>query len=112
MKLIIIFICLFVLISACSTSLHGSFVTTSHVGPDGLQDAMELGVVEGRSCQTQPLYILAIGDQATTNMAIENAKNVFSDTSFIADISIDDETLWRIGYSVQCIVVHATAYRN
>jgi hypothetical protein len=31
-------------------------------------------------------------------------------TTFLADISIDDETRWLIGYSAQCIVVRATAY--
>jgi hypothetical protein len=52
-----------------------------------------------------------MGDQATTDAAISEAKKVFKDTKFIADISIDDETLWKFGYSVQCIVVRATAYR-
>ena len=38
-------------------------------------------------------------------MAIAKARSVHDGTSFIADISIDDETRWRFGYAVQCIVV-------
>ncbi len=104
-------VCLVILLSACSTSLHGSFVTTSYAGEIDQSGAAELGPVEGRSCQTQPLYLLAWGPEATTNSAIADAKSVHEDTRFIADISIDDETRWRFGYSVQCIVVRATAYR-
>ncbi len=103
--------CLAILLSACSTSLHGSFVTASYAGEVEHSAATELGPVEGRSCQTRPLYIFASGDPATTDMAIANARSVHDGTIFIADISIDDETRWRFGYSVQCIVVRATAYR-
>lgn len=104
-------VCFVILLSACSTSLHGSFVTTSYAGEIERPVAAELGPGEGRSCQTQPLYVLAWGPQATTDSAIADAKSVHEDTRFIADISIDDETRWRFGYSVQCIVVRATAYR-
>ena len=104
-------VCLAMLLSACSTSLHGSFVTTSYAGEPEHPAATELGPVEGRSCQTRPLYVFASGDPATTDMAIANARSVHEGTSFIADISIDDETRWRFGYAVQCIVVRATAYR-
>ena len=107
----LIAVCLAISLNACSTSLHGSFVATSHANPDDLQSASKLGPVEGRSCQTQPFYLLAIGDQATTDAAITDAKKVYGDAKFIGDISIDDETLWKFGYSVQCIVVRATAYR-
>jgi hypothetical protein len=107
----LISVCLAILLSACSTSLHGSFVTTSYVGEVGPPAATELGPVEGRSCQTRPLYVFASGDPATTDIAIANARSVHEGTSFIADISIDDETRWGFGYAVQCIVVRATAYR-
>ena len=98
-------------IAGCSTALHGSFVTSSYAGDPQGREAELLGPVEGKSCQTQPLYLLAAGEQATTDSAIEQAKAVYPDSSFITDISIDDETEWLFGYSVQCIVVRATAYR-
>ncbi len=100
-----------VLLNACSTSLQGSFVTTSYEGE--LEDPVvtELGSAEGRSCQTRILYIFPSGDSPTTDEAIANAKNVHQGTRFIADISIDDEIRWKVGYAVRCIVVRATAYR-
>ena len=57
------------------------------------------------------LYVFPLGDAPTTDEAISNAKSVHEDISFIADISIDDETRWGIGYSLKCVVVRATAYR-
>ena len=107
----LIAVCLAISLNACSTSLHGSFVATSHASLDDLKSASKLGSVEGRICQTQPLYVLAVGEQATTEAAIADAKKVYGDAKFIADISIDDETVWKFGYSVQCIVVRATAFQ-
>jgi hypothetical protein len=99
------------LLSGCSTSLHGSFIAQSYTGHGDSETTEKLGLVEGRSCQTQPLYILALGDPATTDAAIKDAQNKIEKTRFLADISIDDETKWSIGYSVQCIVARATAYQ-
>jgi len=106
-----IIVCLAFLLNACTTSLHGSFVTTSYAGGVEQQDAVELGPVQGRSCQTGVLYVFPLSDPPTTDEAIANAKSMHGDISFIADISIDDETQWGIGYSVKCVVVRATAYR-
>ncbi len=72
---------------------------------------VELGPVEGRSCQTRNLYLFPSGDSPTTNEAIANATNVHAGTRFIANISIDDETRWGFGYATMCIVVRASAYR-
>lgn len=99
------------LLSGCASSLHGSFATTSYAGDVDPVDAEVLGPVEGRSCQTQFLYLLSVGEPATTHAAVEDAKSVHEGTRFIADVSIDDETFWGFGYSEQCIVVRATAYR-
>jgi hypothetical protein len=87
-----LFGCSILLLGACSTSLHGSFVTMSYAGAADVQDAEEIGPVRGRSCQTQPLYVFASRDQATTDEAIKEAKSFHTGTRFIADISIDDET--------------------
>ena len=98
-------------LTGCSTSLHGSFVPYTYAGTSERTSETELGSVVGKSCQTQPLYILAMGDPATTDGAINDAKNQISGTKFLADLSIDDETEWKFGYSIQCIVVRATAYK-
>jgi hypothetical protein len=85
-------------------------MTTSYDGEPG-DPVADLGSVEGRSCQTRVLYVFPSGDRPTTDEAMVNAKNMHDGTRFIADISIDDETEWKVGYSVKCIVVRATAYR-
>ena len=99
------------LLSAYSTSQHGSFVVKSYQG--GLEQGVvaELGSVEERSCQTRFLYIFPRGDSPTTDEAIANARNMHHGTRFIANISIDDKTRWGFGYAVMCIVVRGTAYR-
>ena len=98
-------------LSGCTTSFHGSFIAESHVDSAARSLAKELGEVEGRSCQTRILYLFAAGDPATTDKAIEDAKSKYDQTLFIADIAIDDEVKWYFPYSVQCIVVRATAYQ-
>jgi len=110
-KQIAVLIGIVVVLGGCATALPGNFVARSYVGELDYSSVTELGPVEGRSCQTRPLYIFASGDPASTHGAIEAAKSVFEETSFIADISIDDETRWGFAYSVQCIIVRATAYR-
>ena len=104
-------VCLLLTLGACTTSFHGSFVSNSYPGPKDGSTAEELGPVEGRSCQTQTLYVFAKGEQPTTEQAIKDAKSVRAHTGFIADIAIDDEVRWAFGYSVHCIVVRAMAYR-
>jgi len=99
------------LLGGCTTSLHGSFIAHSMIDQESLGSAQELGNIEGRSCQTRLLYVLAKGDPATTDEAIEDAKSQLGQTRFIGDISIDDEVKWSFLYSVQCIVVRATAYQ-
>ena len=107
----LITVCITFLLNACTTSLHGSFVTASFTGGVDQRDAVELGPVEGQSCQTGVLYVFPLSDAPTTDEAIENAKSARGDISFITDISIDDETQWGIGYLEKCVVVRATAYR-
>jgi hypothetical protein len=99
------------LMASCSTALHGSFIPYSYADEVAPSSTKELGPVVGRSCQTQPLYILATGDPATTDAAINDAKKQIDGTRFLADLSIDDETEWKFPYSIQCIVVRATAYQ-
>lgn len=72
--------------------------------------AIALGKVEGRSCQTKVLYTLPQGERATTDRAVQDAMSRLANTEFLADMSIDDEVYFGIGYSKRCIVVAATAY--
>ena len=97
-------------LSACTTSLHGTFVTTSYV-PPGTDNALEpLGPVTGKSCQTRILYLFPEGDAVSTDAAIKDAVGQYQGASYLTDIAIDDQTTWGFGYAVQCIIVNAVAY--
>ncbi len=67
------------------------------------------GEVTGESCQTSILYLLPSGEQVATKEAISNAFAQIPNTIQLANISIDDQLKIGVGYSVQCIVVSATA---
>jgi hypothetical protein len=47
----------------------------------------------------------------TTAGAISNAKANIEGTKYLADMSIDNRTSWKIGYSKQIIRVEASAYK-
>ena len=95
-------------LAGCTSALHGTFVAHSHKGDS--DNASLLGPVEGRSCQVQGLYLLPMDDPPSTQEALEAAKQMIPGTHYLADISIDDETLWHFGYARQCIVVQAIAW--
>ena len=109
-RLNVALILLSALISACTTSLHGSFVTNSYIGEDVEDNPVPLGPVESESCQTRILYLFASGAAPSTSDAIQAAKDQYEDTRYLADISIQEQTKWKFGYSIECISVSATAY--
>jgi hypothetical protein len=96
--------------AGCTTSLHGSFVTSSYRGDTGGGNLQPKGRVRGESCQTKFLYVFPIGPELSTAKAIQAAKDKYEGTRYLADISIDDRTSWGVGYSVECITVDATAF--
>ncbi|MBL4815667.1 MAG: hypothetical protein JKY74_09310 [Shewanella sp.] len=103
-----------VLLSGCNSANHGSFVTQTFDGAEANRGAgvalVKLGKVEGKSCQTAILYLIPFDESASTHRAIEDAKSKIEGTALLADISIDDKLWVEFGYSVQCILVSATAY--
>ncbi|SDJ85468.1 hypothetical protein SAMN04488540_11484 [Ferrimonas sediminum] len=100
-------IALLIGLGGCTSGLHGSFASHSYGAQPG---AVLLGPVQGLSCQTQVLYFIPMDDAPSTQQAIEAAKAQLDHTDYLADLAIDDETLWHIGYARQCIVVRAFAY--
>lgn len=103
---------LLALLSGCNSANHGSFVSNSYNVPatEKGSSLVALGKVEGKSCQTAVLYLLPYEDSASTHLAIEDAKSKREGTVLLGDISIDDKLWVEFGYSVQCILVNATAY--
>lgn len=103
-------IVLSILLTGCSTSLHGSFAAISYIDKSAGKSSKAIGPVRGESCQTRVLYLFPVGPATSTSEAIQAAKKQYQGTNYIADISIDDRTNWKFGYSVQCITVDAIAY--
>ncbi len=101
--------CLLAVGAGCTRSFHGSYTPSTFRGGQDPESVRQLGAVEGRSCQVQVLYVLPRGERASTDQAIKDALGQIGGTGFLVDVSIDDESYFGIGYSKQCIVVHATA---
>lgn len=97
-------------VTGCTTSLHGSYAPVSYVGGDSPGETQPLGKVQGSSCQTRMLYVFPMGSGVSTSAAIQAAKDELEGTRYIADISVDDRMSWQFGYSEQCITVDAIAY--
>lgn len=110
-QVIYIIISVLLLLTACSTGYHGSFVPSTYIGSEDGNNSEQIGPVKGKSCQTRVLYLFPVGPAPSTEEAIRSAKEQYKDTKYLTDISIDDRTEWSIGYSRQCITVEATAYR-
>ena len=98
-------------LSSCSAANHGTFVTSTFFKPSEESAQEFVGRVVGESSQTWFLYLFPIGEAPTTNGAISNAKASIEGTKYLADMSIDNRTSWKIGYSKQIIRVEASAYK-
>ncbi|WP_394205393.1 hypothetical protein [Shewanella waksmanii] len=96
-------------LSGCNIASHGSFIASSNINSSNEESLTVLGEVTGESCQTSILYVLPSGEQVATKEAITNAFEQIPNTLQLADISIDDQLKIGVGYSVQCIIVSATA---
>lgn len=98
-------------LSSCATSNHGTFVSSTYVEQNEKTGAKVAGKVTGESSQSWFLYIFPLGEAPSTNEAILDAKSKIEGTKFLTDLSIDDRTYWRFGYSEQVVKVEATAYK-
>jgi len=101
------------LAAGCSTSLHGTFVTTTY--PHGAAEGdrgVSLGPVRGESCQTAVLYLFPVETAPSTADAVADALAQVDGADYLVDMAIDDHRDWHLGYSVGCIQVDAVAYRN
>lgn len=96
---------------SCATSNHGTFVASTYTVPSDQTSCKPAGKVSGESTQIWVLYIFPIGDSPSTNSAILDAKSQIKGTAFLTDLSIDDKTYWKFGYSEQAVNVEATAYK-
>jgi hypothetical protein len=109
-KYLIYFIALIIFIG-CTSANHGTFVSSTYLETNNKKGNKLIGEVVGESRQTWFLYIIPIGEAPSTNNAIQDAMSKNAGTKYLTDLSIDDRTHWKVGYSVQIIRVEAKAYK-
>jgi hypothetical protein len=97
--------------AGCATSHHGTFVASTYLDPTEGYKGQFIGAVRGESRQTWVLYLFPRGEAPSTSKAIEDAQSKYADIKILTDVSIDDETHWKIGYSIRVIEVEANAYK-
>ena len=107
----LIYLIILAILSSCATSNHGSFVPSTHKHINDETVSKNCQKVIGESKQTWFLYIIPIGNAPSTDEAISDAKSKINDTKYLTDLSIDDRTYWKIGYSEQVIETRANACR-
>jgi len=113
MKIYRILLCLWTLffLTGCSTLNHGTFVSSTYIEPNEEIKQQFIGDVKGESSQVWFLYALPIGESPSTKKAILDAKSIFPGTKYLADMSIESEIYWGLGYKKQIIEVEAMAYK-
>lgn len=112
-RLKILYLSLFALLifAGCNTGFHGSFSPNTYFSDEDYAYSKNFGPAEGQSCQTKVLYLFPLGPAPSTAEAIQAAMDQNEGTKYLTNISIDDRTEWKIGYSRQCITVESFAHR-
>ncbi len=90
--------------------MPGAFIAHTYVDDTTEKSSKELGEAYGESCQTRVLYLFPKGPVPSTSEALKAAKANHKGTTFLADVSIVDRTVWRIGYAQRCITVSGIAH--
>ena len=109
--MLIITTLLVIVIGGCTSAHHGTFVTSTYTDSGKTTSTEYLGEVTGESIQTMLFYVIPIGEPASTNEAIINARSKYKDTKLLVDVSIDDRIYWGFGYARQIIQVRAKAHK-
>ena len=103
-------IVMLLLLTACSTGFHGSFVANTYIGDNTKKITPAKGLARGDSCQSRVLYLFPKGESPSTQEAIQRAKKQYEGTEYLADVSVENRTEWAFGYLRQCTTVIGTAY--
>jgi hypothetical protein len=98
------------LLGGCSTGERWSFAQSTYFDTKAYVSPRRLGPVRAESCQTNILYLFPSGEAATASKAIAEARVQREGTVFLADMTVEKITKIRFLYSVECVVVTATAY--
>ena len=109
-RLISLPIVMLLLLTACSTAFHGSFVANTYIDENTKKATTPKGLARGDSCQTRALYLFPAGEPPSTQDAIQLAKKQYEGTEYLADVTVENQTEWAFGYLRQCTTVIGTAY--
>ena len=109
-RIISLTIVMLLLLTACSTAFHGSFVANTYIGENSGKITPAKGLARGDSCQTRVLYLFPAGEPPSTQEALQLAKNQYEGTEYLADVTVENRTEWAFGYLRQCTTVIGTAY--
>ena len=99
-----------VILYGCTTGRYGSLIERTYVDEQNYTDFRRIGPVSGESCQTRVLYTFPKGNPPTTAEALSIARNQYSATAFLSDVSVEMRIKWHIFYSEECIVATGVAY--
>ena len=99
-----------VIFYGCTTGRYGSFTGKTFIDEEKYTDFKMLGPVSGESCQTRVLYTFPKGNPPTTAEALSIARNQYSATAFLSDVTVEMRIKWHIFYSEECIVATGVAY--
>ena len=109
-RIISLSIVILLLLTACSTAFHGSFVANTYIGENSKKITPAKGLARGVSCQTRVLYLFPTGEPPSTQEALQLAKKQYEGTEYLADVTVENRTEWAFGYLRQCTTVIGTAY--
>lgn len=102
-------VALSMLVVACSTGFHGSFVEHTYRGDTSDLHRPAKGLASGSSCQTRALYVFPTGEPPSTRAALDAAKAYYPGTAYLTDVSVENTTDWAFGYARACTTVTGTA---
>lgn len=109
-RLIYLPVFMILLLTACSTAFHGSFVANTYINDNSKKNTTPRGLARGDSCQTRVLYLFPAGESPSTQEAIQLAIKQHEETEYLANVTVENRTEWEFGYLRQCTTVTGTAY--
>jgi hypothetical protein len=98
-------------LSSCTTAAHGTFAKSTFLETNNKYQNIFVGKVVGESSQTYLLYLLPVGEAPSTSEALSDAESKIPGTKYLTNLSIDNITYWKFGYSIRVIKVEANAYK-
>jgi hypothetical protein len=106
-----LFLLSMMLFAGCTTTLpQNAFIANTFIGDEKERSTPTIGIAHGEDCQTMVLYVFPLGDNASAKRAMQRAMQKYEQTRFLADVSIETITYWKVGYAIRCVTVTGSAH--